>query len=242
MTRKILLPAVIAAIVFGSCTTSYKTGQTPDDVYYSPERPREEYVRTEQRQEDNRYRYDNYDAYEDRYLRMRVRDRYRWSDLDDWYVFNNRYNYYSYNTGSYWNNPWSPASYWNNYYNPYCQPTYYYPKSGGNYNYNTVVNNKPRTFNLNTYNNSGVVNSNGGNPKSPRTSSGSYNNNYNNESSRSSNSDRSNSGNVLRNIFSGGNAVSLPIRTTAAVHKERVHLLQAAARLQVRAAAQEVHR
>ena len=44
MNSKILLLALFVAAL-SSCTTAYKTGQTPDDVYYSPARPQgEEYV------------------------------------------------------------------------------------------------------------------------------------------------------------------------------------------------------
>ena len=46
MKSKILLLALIVAVL-SSCTTAYKTGQTPDDVYYSPTRPQDEYVRTQ---------------------------------------------------------------------------------------------------------------------------------------------------------------------------------------------------
>ena len=34
---------ILFIIAFSSCTTLYKTGQTPDDVYFSPTRP---YVET----------------------------------------------------------------------------------------------------------------------------------------------------------------------------------------------------
>lgn len=74
MKSPILLLAVLV-LVISSCTTAYKTGQTPDDVYYSPERPQDEYVRTE-REDNRRYRYEE-DYYEDRYLRMKVRNRYQ---------------------------------------------------------------------------------------------------------------------------------------------------------------------
>ena len=37
MQAKILLIALSVA-AFSSCTTAYKSGQTPDDVYYSPAR------------------------------------------------------------------------------------------------------------------------------------------------------------------------------------------------------------
>ena len=48
------LPLLAIALVFGSCTTAYKSGQTPDDVYYSPTRPQDEYVRTERRDDRRR--------------------------------------------------------------------------------------------------------------------------------------------------------------------------------------------
>src|SRR6185295_8830462 len=106
MQRQILLLAITAAAL-SSCTTAYKTGQTPDDVYYSPARPQDEYVRTE-KQDDRQYR-SNDDYYDDRYLRMKVHNHTRWSDLDDWYYYGNRYNYSSYLN---LNNPWSPYTYW----------------------------------------------------------------------------------------------------------------------------------
>ena len=71
MNSKILLLALSVAAL-SSCTTAYKTGQTPDDVYYSPARPQDEYVRTE-KQDDRRYLSDEY--YYDRYLRMKVSNR-----------------------------------------------------------------------------------------------------------------------------------------------------------------------
>jgi len=123
MKSSILLLALIA-VVFSSCTTAYKTGQTPDDVYYSPTRPQEEYVRAEK--QDDRYYQGSEDYYTDRYIRMRTMDRYRWSALDDYY-FNNpyAYNYYSY-AGN-WNNPWNSYWTWNNFYNPYSGGLPYYP-------------------------------------------------------------------------------------------------------------------
>ena len=199
MNTKILLLAVTVAVL-SSCTTSYKTGQTPDDVYYSPARPQgEEYVQRDKKDDDRRYRDTEYDYYEDQYLRMKVRNRYRWSDIDD--PYNSRYNYSTYNYGGF-NNPWTPATYWNNNYNPYYHgtaiissqtPTRY---SG------------PRTFNLNSYNNTALTNGSYTNPKATGPGSGSYNTNntnntYNTPRSSSSNNG-SNSGNILRNIFNSG--------------------------------------
>ena len=76
MKRQILLLAITAAAL-SSCTTAYKTGQTPDDVYFSPARPQDEYVRVEEKEE---YRYDD-KYYDDRYLRMKVHNRTRWDIL-----------------------------------------------------------------------------------------------------------------------------------------------------------------
>src|SRR4051812_49433016 len=130
-------PALIVALValaFGSCTSAYKTGQTPDDVYFSPARGGgdDEYVQSEKR-DDRRYQgTDEY--YEDRYLRMRANDRNRWSVLDDYYMNSPyAYNYY----GSYYGNslfsPYNNYWTWNTYYNPYCSYYSSYPYYGGGY-------------------------------------------------------------------------------------------------------------
>ena len=100
MKRQILLLAITAAAL-SSCTTAYKTGQTPDDVYFSPTRPQDEYVRVEEKEEP---RYDEH-YYDDRYLRMKVHNRTQWDYLDDWYSYE-RYGY-------------SVNRYYGSYYNPY---------------------------------------------------------------------------------------------------------------------------
>jgi hypothetical protein len=198
MKSAILLLA-FAAVAFSNCTTAYKTGQTPDDVYYSPARPidRDEYVRVDD-DDDREYRYDEY-YYDDRYIRMKVQNRTRWSELDDWYYFD-RYRYSYYNS-SYWGNPWSPNVYWNNYYNPYCH-NYIILNPKSNYSAS-----RPRTFNLNTYNNNllsnkGYTTTTGTNIKTTNvkinTGSGSYNNSGNNSSR----------GSAIRDIFNGGSRSS----------------------------------
>src|SRR5688572_4789854 len=114
---KSLLPLLTLLVVFASCTTAYKTGQTPYDVYYSPSRPQEEYVRVQEK-DDRSYRNEE-EYYDDRYLRMKVRNR-RWSTLDDgfgYYSYNPYFNSY-HNNYLYYNSPWSNYSYWNHYYNP----------------------------------------------------------------------------------------------------------------------------
>jgi uncharacterized membrane protein YgcG len=194
MKSQILLLA-LAVGALSSCTTSYKTCQTPDDVYYSPVRQQDEYVQT--KKEDNRYE-TREQYYDDRYLRMRVNNRQLWSELDDYYYFGNRYDYSYYNS-FYWNNPWSPCSYWNNYYNPYYHS--YVIVSP-----NSPVFNHPRTVNLNTYNNNMLTNNHYSNPTHPGFSISSAignSNNGNGYNNNSSNSNRSssNAGNFLRNIF-----------------------------------------
>ena len=195
MKSKILLLALIVAVL-SSCTTAYKTGQTPDDVYYSPTRPQDEYVRT-QKEDDRQYR-NNEDVYtDDSYLRMKVRNRYRWSDFDDPYYNSNRYNSLSYNCSCF-GNPWTPSSYWNNYYNPYSHSYIIVnPKT-------TVAFSGPRTFNLASYNNNAITNGKYSNSKI--NSSGNNNNNNTYTAPRNSNSNKNNnSGNILREIF-GGNS------------------------------------
>jgi uncharacterized membrane protein YgcG len=191
MKLQILLLAITAAVL-SSCTTAYKTGQTPDDVYYSPARPQDEYVRVDD--EEERYRY-NDDYYDDRYLRMKVQNRSRWDNLDDWYAYD-RYGYrYNYIYGSYYN----PYTSWNYYYNPYCPNTVvvYNPKQTSN-----VTNiPKPRNFNLNSYTNTSYNTANNGVKMNsvkngPRINRSVYNN------TNSSNG----LSNTIKNIFnSGGN-------------------------------------
>ena len=195
--RSSILLLVLSAAVISSCSSAYKTGQTPDDVYFSPERQHDEYVRVKNNNDDRKYQ-GNDDYYDDRYLRMKVRNRAMWSDLDDWYFYDRRYSYSSYNN---WNNPWSPNTYWNYYYNPYCGHTIYTGYAAA-----SVNNNHPRIFNLSTYNNNQLTNNNYTNSKN--------NNNYHNQPIRVFNSNSSNNnsgnnvGNTLRSLFGGSNSNS----------------------------------
>lgn len=199
MKQQILLLAIIT-LVLSSCTTAYKTGQTPDDVYFSQAKPQDEYVQVDR--EKDRYRYNSDEYYDDRYLRMKVQNRTRWDYLDDWYAYD-RYGYrYNYYYGTYFN----PYTSWNYYYNPYCPSTVVavnskVPSSQTSYE-------KPRHFNLNSYtnNNYNTVN----NITKGMTSSGTssrpvYNNSNNNGLSG-----------TLKQIFSSGNnndSYSAPTRS-----------------------------
>lgn len=205
---KLYLPLISFALIFASCSTSYKTGQTPDDVYFSPERQRDEYVRVEEK--DNR-RYENTryqsteEAREDRYLRMKTSYR-RYSSLDDCdcYSYNSsnyyRYNdYYRNNNYSYYNTTWNPhiGLYNPYYYNPYYSNPYYSGYVAGNVR---PVYNKPRGSNLNIYNGSGNNYNTNNKGRTSDNSSNSGNDNYKGSGTSA--------GGFLRNVFGGSNSGS----------------------------------
>ncbi len=150
MKSTFLLSALITAFIFTGCSSVYKTGQTPDDLYYSPakELPKEEVTTGS----NNNARYDEYvSSSDDRYLRMKVANHYRWNAIDDYTYWNDsRYDYYGsgfYNNWNlYSNNHWGG---FNNYgYNPYSlynnwgwgfnsfYPSYYGGNFGSYYGYN----------------------------------------------------------------------------------------------------------
>jgi hypothetical protein len=178
MNSRIIL-AVLTIAVLSSCSTAYKA-QTPDDVYYSPARPQEEYVRVETQKDRNDYQPAD-DVYsEDRYLRWKVRNRTRWSSFDD-YTYYDLYDY-RYTNGVYWNRNnyyWNSYWSWNNYYNPYCTRVI-----AVNPKYNPVAYNQVRSYTPGTYKTSY---SNSNNTYRPKTSPGVYRStgSYNNSNSSS---------------------------------------------------------
>ncbi|MDE3235925.1 MAG: hypothetical protein KGO81_08230 [Bacteroidota bacterium] len=117
------LPILCAACLLASCSTTYQSTQTPDDLYYSPTRG----VREERIEDKQTDRYEDYlSSNDDRYLWMKVQNRQLWSSIDDYsYWYDSRYdfanNYYNdyYNNGFYlnigWYNGWNNYL-WNNYY------------------------------------------------------------------------------------------------------------------------------
>ena len=158
MNIKFLLVFVIIATVT-SCTTAYKSGQTPDDVYYSP-------LRTIGQKEDEREQNeDARDSFEEREIRMSSRDR-RWRDMNNDFDFRYSPYLYGYNYGYY--------------YNPYY---YNRPVFLPGYVITNPKNTRPRTTNLGSYNNNTLVVTD---PKSGQTTwvktRGSYNNSNNNSS------------------------------------------------------------
>ncbi len=174
MNNKLLLLA-LAVVSFSSCSTVYKSGQTPDDVYYSPVRLSNE-TSNSYRQNDERNYSQERNYSEDRLIRFGIYDS-RWRNFDNDISYN-PYRY-GYNHGYY--------------YNPY-----YYPFPV----YNNIIvvaapnpkNSTPRMTNLAAYNSSysnynSNFNTKTGTPyKAPVRS---YNNN-----------NGSKLGNALRNVFS----------------------------------------
>lgn len=147
-TNSFLLLGLV--VVLGSCSTAYRSGQTPDDVYYSPAPAQETYVVTNNSNDRNSYSYRNA---EERDIRRAIRDpRYRSTvNFDIGYGYSPfGYNPYAYNSFGY--NPYgfnsfgySPYGYnpysFNNYgkgfydpfgYNPYYSYNPYYPSYGYN--------------------------------------------------------------------------------------------------------------
>jgi hypothetical protein len=165
-TKHLLILVLIAA--FSSCSSAFRTGQTPDDVYYSPAPPPAvEYVTTENQQDRDSYAYNNANNGEDLAIRRGIRDpRYRGNvSLDFGYGYG-PYDYY----GSSFFNPYS------SYYNPYSYSgVYFYPNNYNYYGYYSPFNSYyyqpvygskygnavstytgPRTYNLGVYNRAGT--------------------------------------------------------------------------------------
>ncbi|WP_132054201.1 hypothetical protein [Pseudocnuella soli] len=223
---KSVLPLIALAVFASSCSTAYKSGQTPDDVYFSPEpkpyvsaaRSDNDYVQMD-RENSRQYRnnnnrrqqqYSDPEAYyDDRYLRMKVRNRRMWSGLDYYYADPFAYRYMdpffggigAYGAYSYWN----PYMAWGYHYNPYYSPYNHVIIS----NPKSPVYSRPRTANLNVFNrpNAPVY-------SSPRQSNGKFYGNNGNSNNRSYSQPRD-FGNDIRNTF-GNNRSSSPTPTYSA--------------------------
>lgn len=159
MNFKLLLLA-IATVSISSCSTTYKSGQTPDDIYFSPIRGIDE--KDDVKKDDVRKNTNNrYVEYDERVMRMSAYDR-RWRDLDDYYDYSYRYDpyHYGYNYGYY--------------YNPYYYKTPIYLPG---YAVVNPKNTTPRMTNLGSYNNSKLQVTN---DKSGQTKWIRLNNSYNN--------------------------------------------------------------
>ena len=163
-TKTLLLALSVAA--FSSCSTAYKSGQTPDDVYYSPTRVEEENSNNDR---EERRDQTTYQSNEDWQVRMAIRDR-RWRDLDD----------YSYN-----NSPYNYCYCQCNHYTGYYYNPYFYPSPIYNVKVNTVkLNNTPRMVNLNAYHNYNVAVANRKTSGTTWINPSRYNNSNSNNSNR----------------------------------------------------------
>ena len=167
--KNYILPIFTVGLLLSGCSAAYKTGQTPDDVYYS--KPKQSAEIVQQQQSKPTEEYQSYFAGEDdEYLRMKVRNGGKWNSIDDydyWYGYNS-YNpymnpYLSGITFSY-NNYWGMNSYnygTGGYYSPFISSIWYTPSYYHRYySYYPVVINKRPTYSsqgfrpsLNGYNN-----------------------------------------------------------------------------------------
>lgn len=182
MNAKILLIAFTAAALT-SCSTAYKSGQTPDDVYYSPVRMVDESKDDNTRREETRPAENTAD---NNRIRMSIRDR-RWRDLDDEYSYN-------YNSSPYYYCTCNCNNY-GYYYNPYYfYKPLYYPKIIPA----APVNSTPRMVNLNSYKNYAAAIST--NPKTGVTTMQGGAGRYNN-----SNNSNSKFGNIIRQVLTPSN-------------------------------------
>lgn len=144
--NKILI-IILSVVLFSACSTVYKTGQTPDDVYFSPSLNRSEYLVMD---DEDGYRAEDVPM-DDRYLRMKSMRRGRWSAFDD--DFN------------YWNDPrWNSISYFNSFptfgrmgmmgwgMNSFYDPFYMNPFSSVYYGQPFIIYNTYNYNNKNIYN------------------------------------------------------------------------------------------
>ncbi len=218
-TKHLFLLGIIAA--FSSCSSAYRIGQTPDDVYFSPAPQQNVYVTSNNQQNKDTYAYNNTYNSEDLAIRRGIGNpRYRNNiSLDFGYGYN-PYDYYGssfYNPYSSYYNPYSSFynpytytgvtfypynynynnSYYSPYYNNYYPPVYYIPKSGG------AVSNYsgPRKYNMGVYNNNTNANPVYTHPVQPTTT-----NSVPVRTFKTQPTNTSGVGNFIRRVFSGDNS------------------------------------
>lgn len=188
--RILIFTAAVASLT--GCASVYRSGDTPDDIYYAPQP--ESYgagaVYQEGRSGSGAERYGGYnhsrnqnyyDYAEDRYLRLMVGNRMRWSYFDDYYYgwgpgfapgfgygyglgyggYGLGYGYPGLSWGMYYN-PWSYSSFnnywmWNNYYNPYYPHTVIISPKTNPVIYNNVRNLRPESYTNTQYRTGSVV-------------------------------------------------------------------------------------
>ncbi|MEY2596123.1 MAG: hypothetical protein RI965_1395 [Bacteroidota bacterium] len=213
--RKIMAVLSFASLLMG-CSVAYRSGQTPDDVYFSPARNNSSYVITD---DEDGYGGGRYNAaavpMEDRYLRMKSFSRSRWGLFDDDYAYwnnpywNNRsyFDLYSYSGNIGFNNfslgnpfMFNPISY---YYSPFSPMYYGQPLVVLNTFKTTVApkNSGPRVYNMSNYN---PPRASYNTSKFGNSSIGGSYNNSNNNYYRESNYNSGGSSRIFSNNSSGG--------------------------------------
>ena len=215
MKSKILL-SIITISLLASCSSVYKSGQTPDDVYYSPVRE----IREERKKEETK---DDYVDADDNYLRMRVKNNNRWSRIDDFnYWYDSRYSYTNCNNNSWnikmtnnvWNNNFDGWDYTNrNNCNCTCNNSWNNNWSYRNTYWNNGWNNWNNGFYVVTYKNPTVYrgNTSGSNITAFKNRNYSNTNIYTNNKGGSTNNNGNNGfGNLVKKAFSSGNNSSSP--------------------------------
>lgn len=132
--KHLLLPGLIA--ILAGCSSAYRIGQTPDDVYYSPAPPaQEEYVAKDNQQDRDSYAYNNSgNNIEDLAIRRGINNpQFRNNvtfDLGGGYYPYDTYGSSFYNPyNSYYNSYNSFYSPYNSYYNPFYTGVTFYPYS-----------------------------------------------------------------------------------------------------------------
>ncbi|MEI6086713.1 MAG: hypothetical protein WCR66_03940 [Bacteroidota bacterium] len=199
MKNSLLFTLLGLGLFVTSCSTAYKSDQTPDDVYYSPGRPAAERIDIVKDQT-QRDQYENYvNNTDEQFLRMKVGNYYRWNMLDDYSYWNDsrydfsHFNYYSsigysnYYGHNNWNFGWGTGFFRPNYSwgNPYYTlVTYYNPKTSVG---------RPSESGISAYKNKNYTNTNtyySGNAKSS----------YNNSNYTTPNSN--NFSNLVKKVFS----------------------------------------
>jgi hypothetical protein len=214
MYIKILI-ILTSLATLNSCSTAYRTGQTPDDVYYSPAKESSRYVAANNRDEDDYQQYDDYDTYHnDRWMRMSIGNPYRMSVFNDYY-----WNDWGYGLGY---SPWARPFYWNSFYNPYAYNYYIFinPKTPAYF----TAPARPTVFNAGAYNTGTNKSSAARSYYNPRTGVYSNYSNTNSSGGQNSNLRRTtpgryyNTNNNTRNANSGSytpsnNSTDRPVRT-----------------------------
>ncbi|WP_026763815.1 hypothetical protein [Sediminibacterium salmoneum] len=105
--KKLVFSALTLVTILSGCSTAYQSGQTPDDVYFSPGEDGETYAYASGKNSDDRYQ-EYVSTMDDRYLRMKVANRDRWGTIDNFSYWNDmRYDFSPFSFGyAHSMNPW----------------------------------------------------------------------------------------------------------------------------------------